>query len=129
MKILFLAWKDAKHPGAGGAEVVLHEFVRRLVNDAHEVTVLTAAYKDAPALDSIDGATIIRVGSNRYTHPFKAMAYYRKHLRHKFDIVVETVNTAPYFHFLARDSAKSYLFYHQLAREIWFHEAPRPVSY
>lgn len=129
MKFLFLAWKDIQHPQAGGAEVVLHELAKRLVKDGHSVTVLTAAYKDAAHEDVIDGIDIIRVGTNRYLHSFQAMAYYRKNLRHMFDIVIETVNTAPYFYFLAADSAKPYLFYHQLAREIWFHETKAPISH
>ena len=129
MKILFLAWKDINHPQSGGAEVVLHELAKRLVGDGHSVTILTAAYADARERDTMDGIDIIRVGANRYLHPFQAMAYYRKNLRHAFDVVVETVNTAPYFYFLARDSAKPYLLYHQLAREIWFHETSAPVSH
>ena len=129
MNVLFFAWKDIRHPLAGGAEVILHELASRLVKDGHQVTILTASYDDAPSEDTIDGISIIRVGSNRYLHSMQATHYYRKFLRHKFDIVIETVNTAPYFHFIAKSSAKSYLFYHQLAREIWFHETPAPLSY
>lgn len=129
MKILFFAWKDIQHPHAGGAEVILHELASRLVSDGHQVTILTAAYDNAPHKDTIDGISIIRVGKSRYLHSLQATAYYYKHLRHAFDVVIETVNTSPYFHFIARGSAKSYLFYHQLAREIWFHEAKAPLSH
>lgn len=129
MKILFLAWKDIDHPQAGGAEVVLHELVKRLVGNGHSVTILTAKYGAASDSDTIDGAQIIRVGNNRYTHSLQAIMYYRKHLRGSFDVVIETVNTAPYFYFLAGDTAKPFLFYHQLAREIWFDETPPPLSF
>lgn len=129
MRILFLAWKDIVHPQAGGAEVVLHELSKRLVDNGHSVTILTAKYKGASSFDTIDGAQIIRIGNNRYTHPFQAILHYRKYLRGSFDVVVETVNTAPYFYFLAGDTAKPFLFYHQLAREIWFDETPPPLSF
>lgn len=128
MKILWLNWKDAGHPGAGGAEVVLHELCARLIADGHEVTLLTAAYSGAPRHEQIDGVQIIRVGANRYLHPFVALGYYLRRMRGQFDIVIEVVNTAPYFVTLFKDRSKRLLFYHQLAREIWFHEAPFPIN-
>jgi glycosyltransferase involved in cell wall biosynthesis len=129
MKILWLSWKDIKHPKAGGAERILHVLATQLVADGHEVTILTAAYNGAPAEDTIDGVHIIRTGSNRYTHAWVALWRYLRVMRNKFDLVVEVVNTAPYFSVLFRDKAKRVLFYHQLAREVWFHEAPAPVSH
>jgi glycosyltransferase involved in cell wall biosynthesis len=129
MKILWLSWKDISHPEAGGAEKILHQLSTQLVADGHEVTVLTAAYPNAPAEDTIDGVHIIRTGSNRYTHSFVALWRYVRQLRNQFDLVIEVVNTAPYFSVFFKDRAKRALFYHQLAREVWFHEAPAPMSY
>lgn len=128
MKILWLSWKDTSHPGAGGAEVVMHELSKRMIADGHEVTLLTARHQGATATDVIDGVNIIRVGNNRYTHSFAALAYYAKHLRNKFDIVIEDVNTAAYFSPFLKDSAQQVLFYHQLAREIWYLEMKSPFS-
>jgi glycosyltransferase involved in cell wall biosynthesis len=130
VKVLWLAWKDKNHPGAGGAEVVLHELSEELIAHGHEVTILTARYGDAPAHEVVDGITIIRVGTSRYLHPFIALAYYVRHLRNTFDIVIETVNTAPYFAtFLKNKGKRPLLFYHQLARKIWYHEAPPGVNH
>lgn len=128
MKFLWLSWKDISHPLAGGAEVVLHELSKRMVQEGHEVTVLTARYKGSQKFDTIDGIKIIRVGNNRYVHSLVALLYYIRHLRNKYDVVIEAINTAPYFSFLGKDSAKRLLFYHQLAREIWYLEAPFPIS-
>jgi glycosyltransferase involved in cell wall biosynthesis len=129
MKILWLSWKDSKHPEAGGAEKILHQLSTQLVAEGHEVTVLTAAYPGAPAEEDIDGVHIIRTGSNRYTHSFVALWRYVRKLRNQFDLVIEVVNTAPYFSVFFKDKAKRALFYHQLAREVWFHEAPAPLSH
>jgi len=30
--ILFLTWKDLKHPNSGGAEKVIYEYAKNLVN-------------------------------------------------------------------------------------------------
>lgn len=128
MRILWLSWKDTSHPGAGGAEVVMHELSKRMIADGHEVTLLTARHPGSTETDVIDGVNIIRVGSNRYIHSFAALAHYAKHLRNKFDIVIEDVNTAAYFSPFLKDSAKQVLFYHQLAREIWYLEMKPPFS-
>ena len=128
MNILWLAWKDYTHPQRGGAEVVLRELLQRQVREGHRVTLLTARHKGAAAHEIMDGIDIIRVGSNRYLHPAQALAYYMRHLRGRFDMIIETVNTAPYFSLLFRGRAKGYALYHQLARQVWFHETKSPLS-
>jgi glycosyltransferase involved in cell wall biosynthesis len=129
MNILWLTWKDYTHPEAGGAEVVLRELSKRLVKDGHRVTFLTARHPGANAHELLDGIEVIRIGRNRYLHSFQALGYYMRHLRGKFDVVVEVVNTAPYFGVFFGGGAKTFLFYHQLAREVWFHEAKAPLSH
>ncbi|OLE97236.1 MAG: hypothetical protein AUG75_10730, partial [Cyanobacteria bacterium 13_1_20CM_4_61_6] len=92
------------------------------------VTFLTARHAGSGAHELLDGIEVIRVGRNRYLHSFQAFGYYMRHLRGKYDVVVEVVNTAPYFGVLFKGRAKAFLFYHQLAREVWFHEAKSPLS-
>lgn len=127
-KILWFNWKDMGHPSAGGAEVVLWELAQRMVAEGHEVTLLTCGYAGAKHYETVDGVSVIRVGTNRYLHSAQALAYYTRNLRDKFDVVIEMVNTAPYFGVFFGRRSKRYLFYHQLAREVWFHEAPAPIS-
>ncbi|HJQ08774.1 MAG TPA: glycosyltransferase family 4 protein [Candidatus Saccharimonadales bacterium] len=129
MNILWLAWKDYIAPGSGGAEVVLRELIKRQVAEGHNVTLLTSGMPGAAAYESRDGIEIIRVGNNRYAHPFQALLYYLRHLRGKYDVIIETVNTAPYFSLFFRGQAKAYALYHQLARDVWFHETKPPVSH
>jgi glycosyltransferase involved in cell wall biosynthesis len=128
MNILWLTWKDYNHPLAGGAEVVLRELSKRLVADGHKVTYLTARYPGAAPHEVLDGIEVIRIGSNRYLHSLQAFLYYMRRLRGKYDVVVEVVNTAPYFGVFFKGRAKTFLFYHQLAREIWFHETKAPLA-
>jgi glycosyltransferase involved in cell wall biosynthesis len=129
MNILWLTWKDYTHPQAGGAEVVLRELSTRLVGEGHRVTFLTVRHPGSAKRESLDGIDIIRVGRSRYIHPFQALAHYMRRLRGKYDVIIEVVNTAPYFGVLFGGGAKTFLFYHQLAREIWFHETKAPLSY
>jgi glycogen synthase len=94
VKILWLTWKDSKHPHAGGAEVVSSELAKRLVKAGHEVTFVTSGYKGASQTDSIDGYSIVRVGG-RFTVYWQAYRYIKKNLADWPDFVVEEINTIP----------------------------------
>jgi glycosyltransferase involved in cell wall biosynthesis len=109
--------------------VLLHELSKRLVADGHEVTILTARYPGSKKYDTIDGARIVRIGSNPYNQSFLALMYYLRHYRNKFDVVIDVVNTAPHFASLFGGSAKQVLIYYQLAKEVWFHETKQPLSW
>lgn len=128
MNILWFTWKDYTHPQAGGAEIVLRELSRRLVADGNAVTFLTIQHPGSQAREVVDGIEVIRVGTNRYLHPFQALGHYLRHLRNRYDAVIEVVNTAPYFGSLFTGKARGFVLCHQLAREVWFHELPRPFS-
>jgi len=117
------------HPGAGGAEIVLWQLSRRLVDEGHAVTLLTSSYGAALSREHVDGIDIIRIGRNRYLHSAQALMHYARQLRDKHDTVIEVVNTAPYFSAFFGKKSKRYLLYHQLAREVWFHETRAPLSY
>lgn len=127
--ILWLSWKDHNHPEAGGAEVVLWQIAQRLVAEGHQVTILTCGYDDAPSRETIDKVDIVRVGKNRYAHSFVALGYYIKHLRGKFDLLIEEVNAAPYFAALFEHKAKKFMFYHQMEQKVWFCETRAPLSH
>lgn len=127
MKLLWFTWKDLKHPQAGGAERVNEEIARRLVRNSHEVTFVVGGFVGGSKEEIVDGYKIIRLG-NRWTVYFKAWRYYRKHLKGKFDLVVDEVNTLPFF---ARwyTKEKTILFIHQLCREIWFYQLFFPLNW
>jgi glycosyltransferase involved in cell wall biosynthesis len=127
-RILVLNWKDIKHPQTGGAEVVIHELCKRLVKDGHDVMFLTAKYEGSQTHDVIDGVNITRVSGGRVLHSFKAVAYYIKHFRDKYDIIIEQTNTAPYMVSYFTKSEKVVQFYHMLCREIWFYEMGKIIG-
>lgn len=129
MKILWLTWKDQFHPEAGGAEVICRELTKRLAADGHEVTLLTCGYEGAVLRETADGIQTIRIGNNRYAHPFQALKHYIQHLRGKYDVVIEEVNAAPYFSVLFDRKPKRFLLFHQLERKVWFYETRWPLSH
>jgi glycosyltransferase involved in cell wall biosynthesis len=128
LDVLMLNWRDLRHPRAGGAEVLTHGHARRLVARGHRVTLFVGAAKGAPPEEVVDGVRVVRRGGPVTTRA-QALRWYRRQGRaHRgFDVVVEEVNTLPYL--LGRlTGARSLLWIHQLAREVWWHEAPRPLA-
>lgn len=127
-KILWLAWKDINHPQSGGAEVVGTQIRKRLARDGYKITLLTAKYPNSKDREIVDEVEIIRVGENKLLHYPIAVNYYLKNLKNKYDIIVEEVNTIPYFINFFKGKEKVFLFYHQLAREIWFYQMFFPLN-
>ncbi|MFA5155470.1 MAG: glycosyltransferase family 4 protein [Patescibacteria group bacterium] len=126
MKILWLTWKDKKHPQAGGAETVNEELAKRLAVDGHEVIFLVGGFSGGVREETRDGFKVIRLG-NRWTVYWQAYWYYKKNLKGWADLVIDEVNTIP---FLAKFyvKEKNIIFIHQLCREIWFYQLWFPLS-
>jgi glycosyltransferase involved in cell wall biosynthesis len=126
--IVWFSWKDIRHPLAGGAERVGHEWRRRLSREGHVVRHLTARYPGSLARETIDGVDTVRRGRTVLGHYPAALHAYRRELRADADLIVEEVNTVPYFTRAVRGRARTVLLYYQLARDIWFYQTPTPVA-
>jgi glycosyltransferase involved in cell wall biosynthesis len=96
VRILVVNWQDRENPQAGGAEIHLHEIFGRLARRGHEVTLFCGGWPGAPGRASLDGLAVQRVGT-RYTFPFQAHRYYRRHLAGRFDVLVEDINKVPLY--------------------------------
>ncbi|MFH2058547.1 MAG: glycosyltransferase [Pseudomonadota bacterium] len=129
MNFLFFNWMDIANPLAGGAEVYVQEIAKRLVSQGHKVTLFASAFKGGAAKEVIDGVNIYRSG-NRYTVYFEARRFYKKYCHNKFDIIVDVINTIPFFTpFFAKNGEKIFVLIFQLAREFWFKATRFPVNY
>ena len=126
-KILWFTWKDKKNPLAGGAEIVNEELAKRLVQNGYEVKLIVGGYQDSSPKEIIDGYEVIRVGG-RWTVYLQAFLYYKKHLQGWADLVIDEINTIPFFSkFYVKE--KNILFIHQLCREIWFYQMFFPLNW
>jgi glycosyltransferase involved in cell wall biosynthesis len=126
MNILWFTWKDLTHPLAGGAEVVNEELAKRLVEDGNEVIFIVGGYKGMKNESTKSGYRIIRLG-NRLSVYWKAYRYYKKNFIGWADIVIDEVNTIPFFCKLYVKEP-NIIFAHMLCRVIWFFELPEPLS-
>ncbi|MEJ7804031.1 MAG: glycosyltransferase family 4 protein [Candidatus Limnocylindria bacterium] len=115
-----LSWRYMGHPQAGGAELVTHRVLTRMVADGHVVTAFTAAHPGAPEQETIDGVRIMRRG-RQWTVHLEAWRWLRRRLG-EFDRVVEQINTLPFLTPLYVPEAQRRLLIHQLAREYWWRE-------
>ncbi len=126
MRILILNWRCPRNPRAGGAEHVTHEIARRLVQRGHSVEWFSASFDGAPRRENLDGIQVVRAGKQWTVH-WQAFLHYRKTISSQFDVVVDEVNTMPFFTPLwARIPTCMLVF--QLAREVWWYESRFPIS-
>jgi glycosyltransferase involved in cell wall biosynthesis len=128
LKILAFNWRDTKNPAAGGAEVYTHELLKRMVARGNEVTLFTSRFKDSEYREFVDGIEVIRAGG-RCSVYWKARKYYRELFsRENFDLVLDEINTIPFFTPKFIRKTKIFALIHQLCREFWFYELPFPAN-
>lgn len=126
MKILILNWRDIKHPAAGGAEELTFEVARRWVQWGHEVTWFTAGFPGGQGEEVLEGVRIIRQGKQITVH-LKAFRYYQNYGKGYYDVVIDEINTIPFFTPLyVKEKHVAYI--NQLAGDVWFYEMPFPLS-
>jgi glycosyltransferase involved in cell wall biosynthesis len=131
VRILWLNWRDRRHPKSGGAETVSEEIGKRLAAAGHEVTFLVGGFAGGRQHDVIpagNGAScrVIRVGGTYSVYP-AAMIHFLRHLWGWPDVVIDECNTMPFFAgwYTRRPTV---LFFHMLCRDIWFHQFRQPFS-
>ena len=97
MRLLLVNWQDRDNPQAGGAEIHLHEIFGRLAAAGSDVTLLCGGWPGCEPRVTLDGITVIRVGT-RYTFPFLARKVFQRELAPShFDLLVEDVNKVPLY--------------------------------
>jgi glycosyltransferase involved in cell wall biosynthesis len=126
MRILWFTWKDLKHPLAGGAEAMNEGIAKNLVKQGHEVIFLVSGFKNCKDTKNINGYKVIRLG-NKYSIYWKAYRFYKKNLVGWADLVIDEMNTIPFFaKYYVKE--KNILLAYQLCREIWFYQMFFPLN-
>jgi glycosyltransferase involved in cell wall biosynthesis len=97
-----------------------------LVEAGDEVEWFTAAFQGAPSEETIDGIRIVRRGRQWTVHA-RAFQHYAGRLRGRFDLVIDQVNTVPFFAPLWA-GVPVFMMIWQLAREVWWYESRFPLS-
>lgn len=91
-RVLVLNWRDLRNPLAGGAEVHVHEVMRRLVAKGWEAVLCCHAVPGLPEREVMDGVEIRRQGG-MYTFNFTVWANLRRWIREeRADLVIDNSN-------------------------------------
>lgn len=134
MKILIFSWRDIKHPGWGGAEVLTLELAKRWVREGHRVSLVSANFPGAKNEETIEKVKVFRPAMFYAQSPFEYLTYlyrtarfYQKRLSGKYNLVIDQVHGLPFFTpFFVKE--KVILFPLEVAKRIWFHEVRFPFS-
>ncbi len=126
-KILCLNWRDTANPKGGGAEKYGENILSELVNRGYQVDLFTAEFPGCLVQENRSGINVIRKGGT--------LGVYREALRYlkekgsEYDLIIDEINTIPFqtWRFPELENKRMVLIY-QLARNVWFHETPFPVS-
>jgi glycosyltransferase involved in cell wall biosynthesis len=127
MRVLWFNWRDILNPEAGGAEVFTHEVMKRLAMRGYHMTLFTSRFKRCQLNENIEGVDIIREG-NKYT-VYKQAKKYLKAYKHHYDVIIDEINTRPFFTPKFVGEKRVIALIHQLAREFWFYETRFPLNY
>jgi glycosyltransferase involved in cell wall biosynthesis len=122
MRILMLSWRSPGHPQGGGAEGLTQEILKRAVARGHEVTWFSAMWPGAEPTTEIDGVRMIREGVQWSVH-LRAWRWLRGR-RGDFDLIVDQINTIPFFTPLYVPAAQRRMYIFQTAREFWWRQTP-----
>jgi glycosyltransferase involved in cell wall biosynthesis len=122
MRILMLAWRDIMNPKKGGAEIVTDIYLKDLANMGHDVFLFSSRFRKCIKTEKHNGYTIIRDGGELSVY-LKGLMYAFKN-KHKYDKIIDQVNTIPFFTPLLIPNNKRIAFFHQLCLNVWFYEMP-----
>jgi glycosyltransferase involved in cell wall biosynthesis len=92
----------------------------------HTVEWFSATFPGAPNEEDMDGVHVVRAGRQWSVH-WKAFIRYRGTAKHRFDAVIDEVNTVPFFTPLWA-GIPTFMMMMQLAREVWWYESSFPLS-
>ena len=117
--ILFLTWKDIKHPRAGWAENVIYEYAHRLVKEWHKVTWFSSAFEWSNKNEKIDWIHVIRKYSLNTIY-FFAWKWYKKWRKSNTpDIIIDEAWGIPLFSPLYEKQIPIFFFIHHIWNSEW----------
>lgn len=127
--ILFLTWKDIRHPRKWWAEVVIYEYAKRLVADWHRVTWLGSWFEWAQDSEVIDGIEIVRKYSINTIY-FFAWKWYKEFIKiNKVDIIIDEAGGIPLLSPLYAKNTPIYFLIHHIWDEEYKKAFPFPLNW
>jgi len=96
LRILALNWRDPLNPEAGGAEIHLHQVLKRAVAAGHSILQVSHEVQGLAPIQEIDGVEVHRKG-RWYSYNLTVRSYCEKLGLSSFDLIVEDICKVPVF--------------------------------
>ena len=119
MRVVFLAWRDVKHPQAGGSEAVIDQLASRLTDRGHDVVLLHGGPSTAHNYRS-------RSVGGTYSQYFR-LPFEHRHRVDRADVVVDVSNGVPFWSPLWQRAPVVTLIHH-VHTDQWAMQFPRPIA-
>jgi glycosyltransferase involved in cell wall biosynthesis len=116
-RIVFLVWRDTRHPEGGGSELFVERVAEWLAGQGHDVTIACAAHGNAPQDEVVAGVRFRRRGGRLTVYPH-GLAFLLSRFGRRADIVIDVQNGVPFFSPLVRRHGIVALVHH-VHREQW----------
>ncbi len=118
LRVLFLNWRDTRHPEGGGSEVYVENVARSLAAAGHDVTVFCAMYEGALERETVDGVHFVRGGTKLSVYPEAVRRVRRKEFGH-LDVIVDVQNGIPFMSRAVAGGTPIVVLVHHVHREQW----------
>lgn len=128
MNILFLTWKDIKHPNKWGAEKVMHEYAKWLISKWHKVTWFASWFSGALKEEVIDDIRIIRKFNVNTIYFFWIFWYLGFKRKNKIDLIIDEAWGIPLLSPLYEFKKPILFFIHHIWDREWDEKFSFPLS-
>lgn len=118
LRVLFLNWRDTRHPEGGGSEVYVENVARSLAAAGHDVTIFCAMYEGAEDRETVDGVHYVRAGSKLSVYPEAVRRLRRREFGH-LDAIVDVQNGIPFMSRAVAGATPVVVLVHHVHREQW----------
>jgi glycosyltransferase involved in cell wall biosynthesis len=127
--ILFLTWKDLKHPNKWWAEKVIYEYAKNLVDLWHNVTWVSSWSQWLQSDEIMEWVNIIRIYSIKTIY-FLAWKWYRDYIKtNKVDIIIDEAGWLPLFSPFFAKNKKIFFMAHHIWDKEWDLAFIKPFNY
>jgi glycosyltransferase involved in cell wall biosynthesis len=118
LRVLFLNWRDTRHPEGGGSEVYVENVARSLAAAGHHVTVFCAHYPGALERETHEGVHFVRAGTKLSVYPEAVRRLRRREFGH-LDVIIDVQNGIPFMSKAVSVGTPVVVLVHHVHREQW----------
>jgi glycosyltransferase involved in cell wall biosynthesis len=118
LRVLFLNWRDTRHPEGGGSEVYVENVARALAAAGHEVTIFCAMYDGAAPDEIVDGVRFVRAGTKLSVYAEAVKRVRRRAFGH-VDVIIDVQNGIPFMSRAVCGDTPVVVLVHHVHREQW----------